>query len=92
MTLDELRNKIDEIDEELIKKLEERFDVVMQIGEYKKEKGLPIVDHDRELAKYDRIESLSTPLFAEFNRTVFAEIIEVSKEFQEDIVSETLEE
>ena len=92
MTLDELRNRIDAIDEEIIKKLEERFETVMQIGEYKKEMGLPIVDYDREAAKYDKIEELSTPIFSELNKAVFSEIIEVSKEFQVDIISSVAEE
>lgn len=88
MSLDELRTKIDEIDEEIIKKLEARFETVMAIGEYKKERSLPIVDYERELTKLEKVEELSTPLFSEYNKAVFMEIIEVSKDFQSEIVGE----
>ena len=44
MDLEVLRTKIDEIDASLIKLLEERLNIAKEIGEYKKEKGLPVAD------------------------------------------------
>ena len=42
MSLDELRQKIDEIDTELLRLLNERADVVHEVGEIKKRDGLQI--------------------------------------------------
>ena len=48
MSLDELRQKIDEIDTELLRLLNERADVVHEVGEIKKRDGLQIYAPERE--------------------------------------------
>jgi chorismate mutase-like protein len=50
-TLIKYRDEIDTIDNELLTLFAKRFIVVKNIGEYKKEKGLPIIDKTREEAK-----------------------------------------
>jgi len=50
MDMDELRNKIDETDSEIIKLLSERMETVKEIGQLKKEQGLQIDQPDREAA------------------------------------------
>jgi monofunctional chorismate mutase len=42
------REQINHIDEEIISLLEKRFNIVMEIGEYKKENNLPVLDEERE--------------------------------------------
>lgn len=46
-TLEELRNRIDQLDKELLQVLKNRFDVVEKIGQLKKEKGIPAFDEMR---------------------------------------------
>ena len=46
--LNSLRNKIDKIDNEIIDLLNDRFDIVKEIGEYKKENNIPVEDKTRE--------------------------------------------
>lgn len=46
--LTQLRIEIDEIDSELIQLLAKRIKVVQEVGEYKKENNLPIIDPQRE--------------------------------------------
>ena len=46
-TLSALRSEIDDIDDELLQLLARRMNVSSQIGEYKKEKGLTVVQMDR---------------------------------------------
>lgn len=46
--LDDLREKIDDIDAQMIALFEKRMDVTKQVGEYKKEHDLPILDRKRE--------------------------------------------
>ena len=48
MELNELRNQIDQIDKEMAVLFEKRMKIVKQIGEYKKENNLPILDKKRE--------------------------------------------
>ncbi len=46
--LEELRAQIDEIDSQMIALFERRMDVTRQVGEYKKEHDLPVLDRQRE--------------------------------------------
>lgn len=48
MKIDDLRKRIDEIDTDLLRLLELRFQVVREIGDYKKAHNLPILDEKRE--------------------------------------------
>lgn len=46
--LNKLREEINKIDEQLLDLIAQRIGVVKAVGEYKKEKGLPVVDKKRE--------------------------------------------
>ena len=48
MELSELRERIDQIDHNLTDLIAQRLDVVAQVAEYKKAKGLPVLDSGRE--------------------------------------------
>lgn len=48
MDLSIYRKQIDEIDEQLVKLLADRFKVTQKVGEYKKLNNLRAVDPDRE--------------------------------------------
>lgn len=48
MDLEQLRDGINNIDHQLMELLDKRFELVKQVGEYKKENKLPIVDNDRQ--------------------------------------------
>ena len=49
MELDRLREEIDCIDKDLVKLIERRLAVAKSIGQYKKDRGLRILDPNREL-------------------------------------------
>ena len=46
--LEELRSEIDRIDRELVRLFEERMETVLEVAEYKKENGLPVLNAGRE--------------------------------------------
>ncbi len=46
--LDKIRLKIDKIDSEILVLLRDRFELVQQIGNVKKQHGVPVVDFGRE--------------------------------------------
>lgn len=48
MDLNHARNEINIIDKEIVQLLEKRFNIVMEIGKYKKENNIPIYDKERE--------------------------------------------
>lgn len=43
-----LRDKIDEIDEELVHLFEERMEIVLRVAEYKKKNNITILNENRE--------------------------------------------
>ena len=55
MNLDELRVKINEIDDKLIHLFEQRMEIASQIAEFKKQNNLPILDRKREAEKLQEI-------------------------------------
>lgn len=58
-TLITYRDEIDAIDNELLSLFAKRFAVVKKVGEYKKEKGLPIVNKSREEAKLASLSEIA---------------------------------
>jgi chorismate mutase len=63
--LDELREQIDALDEDLLKVLARRMDIVAEIGAYKKANGLELRDDKRFQAlvatQRERAEALNLP-------------------------------
>jgi chorismate mutase/prephenate dehydratase len=60
MTLDALREKIDSIDDALLKLYNERMELVDQVGELKNTTGAPIYRPEREQAILNRLKSQNT--------------------------------
>jgi len=85
--MEDLRNRIDIIDQSIQNLFLERMQVVKQIALYKKENNLPIFDEKREKeiieASVKEIDDLNlTDLYEEF----YKEIIKISKKYQERII------
>ena len=81
--LNDLRNNIDEIDDSIVKLLSERFDVVKNIAEYKKERGLEIFQQDREAAVLKRIsDKVNNQEYKEYILKIYAVVLETSKSMQ----------
>jgi len=81
MELEEIRKKIDEIDHELVKLIDERFTLIERIIEVKNTLGMDTFQPKREEQVIAKVRDLSAnPDVAE---GVFRAIIEESKKFQE---------
>jgi len=80
MKLEEIRNKIDKIDRELLVLLQERMGLALRSKKFKKE----VSDPAREEALYDRVERLNLDLIERsFTRQLLKTIIDESKRLQE---------
>ncbi|MCX8188948.1 MAG: chorismate mutase [Nitrososphaeria archaeon] len=79
-----IREKINYIDEEIIKLLAERVKAAKYIGRLKKEKGLPVIDSRREIEVYKRIKNLAAKngLNPEDCEKIFKEIILMCRKVQ----------
>ena len=53
--LEELRKEIDAVDHEILALLAKRAEIVLRVGDLKREKSLPVFDPSREAALFKRL-------------------------------------
>lgn len=56
--MNRLRKRIDHIDEQIVRLLDERMGIAFEIGKIKKEETLPVYDAEREEQVYARLREL----------------------------------
>ena len=63
MTIEELRAQIDAADEQLLAAFSKRMEIAGKIADYKREKGLPVLDSSRERQKLaDVVDRAQAPV------------------------------
>ena len=81
--MEKLRERIDELDAELLALLNERAKCVMKIGASKQKEKTEVLVPQREIELLDRLTSLNQgPMTAEMVLHIFQEIIDTLKELQ----------
>ena len=83
MDLKDHRDKIDAIDAQLLELFKERMAVVSKIAGYKKERGLPVRDPEREKQMLAALTADSGDL-EPYVRRFFKQILKLSREYQEE--------
>ena len=85
--LEDYRREIDSIDRELIALFEKRMNVAIKVGEYKKERNLPIFNAKREEEVIEKnINLLSNREYSEITRNFFEKVMELSRSLQADLM------
>jgi len=80
-----LRNKIDELDSQLLEFLVQRFSVSREIGEIKASKGIDIRDPNREKEIIERLTNkLDGKLDKDDIASIFGPIYKISKRLQKN--------
>ena len=57
--LEEYRKQIDVIDMEIVELFSKRFEIVKQIGTFKKENNIPVVDNNRFQKVLEKVENIA---------------------------------
>ena len=87
--LDQARETIDRVDREMARLYCERMEAVRQVARYKKERGIPILDEERERQV---IEKNSTRVEDETLRSYYAlflqDLMKNSRAYQADLMQE----
>lgn len=83
MELTKLREKLDSLDEEIVKLFEERMEVCKAVAEYKKKVGKPVLDEQREAAKIKQVRELSENGMQDYVEELFKEIMRLSRKLQQ---------
>jgi len=83
LTIEELRSRIDGIDEQLLRLLNVRVQCAVEVGRLKHEAGLPIYQPEREAQVLARVKQsasdLSGPLTADAVVRIFERIIDEAR-------------
>jgi len=83
LTIEELRTRIDVIDEQLVRLLNVRVACAVEVGRLKHEVGLPIYQPDRETQVLNGVRNAATalagPLTAEAVVRIFERIIDEAR-------------
>ncbi len=80
--LEKKRSRIDFLDKKIVEALIERFSVVLEIKQVKKELNLPIENIDREKRIISMIESIVNKEYVDEVTEVYQTIFKVSKDLQ----------
>ena len=89
--LEEQRNKIDRIDDEIARLLAERLSVVDEVAMKKKEKNLPILNSDREQEILSRLTKDQEDEISVYTKILFNTIFDLSRLRQEALIGSTTE-
>lgn len=88
MDLKSIRNQIDDIDSEILKLFVERMALASDVADYKRKNGIEVYQKGREIEVLERISKLSPAKFEKGAKLLFANIMDISKTLQTDILSE----
>ncbi|MBQ6382520.1 MAG: prephenate dehydratase [Clostridia bacterium] len=82
MDITELRSRIDAIDSQIVALYGQRMDTAAQIGAYKKEKGLPVLDTERERELLNKVGDQAGPENENGVRALFSMLMAQSRSRQ----------
>ena len=84
--LQELRQEIDVIDRELVELFRRRMDVTRRVGEYKRARGIPVLDPERERQVLQNKGELAGESLRPAAITLFQTIMALSRRQQRDLM------
>ena len=82
MDIENYRNKIDKIDDEMLKLFLERMDIADEIAEYKKANNIAVMDKKREREILSRVSEKAGPELARGARSMFSNLFNISRSYQ----------
>lgn len=88
MTIDDWRTEIDNVDNELLRLLNQRVQLAAMIGRIKRAASLPLSDLDRERTLLDRLRHINAgPLDEQAVTTIFQQVIFETRRLEAHAIS-----
>ncbi len=89
MDLLDLRNHLDEVDEEIVRLFEKRMDICSKVAQYKIETGKKVYDRQREKEKLAKVRSMASNEFNSLGvEELFEQIMSMSRKLQYKLLNE----
>ena len=82
MNLQEIRQKLDSIDDQMIDLFSQRMNLVLDVAAYKKENGLPILDSGRERDIVNRVSLAAGEDLEHYAKLLYQTLCSVSRAYQ----------
>ena len=82
MNLTDYRRQIDDVDSRLVELFAERMRISADIGAYKKEHGLPVLNAGREKEKLKAVADAAPAALAGYTRELYSLLMELSRAYQ----------
>ena len=89
MELKDFRNRIDLIDDEIIRLFAERMKISEEIASYKLSKGLAVYDARREEEKFKALEAKTPESIKPYIRPLYERIFELSRKRQTELMPDS---
>jgi chorismate mutase len=84
LNLEDLRREIDAVDRKILELVRERVELVMKVGEYKRERKMPVYDPARESEMLERLSNAAVPpLDGHTIRRVFERLVDESRRIEQ---------
>ncbi len=81
--LNQIRDEINHVDKEIVKLLEKRFNLALNVGVYKLMNNLPVLDDEREKFVIENcVKMLEDDKYGSYLRKIYIEIMNNCKDIQ----------
>ena len=87
MELQDYRNQLDTVDDQIAGLFRQRMELVKQVADYKKEHNTPVLAANRERDILYRVTGLCGPELEEYTKILYSTLLELSRDYQEDRLS-----
>ena len=82
MDLNEIRDKIDKVDDQIIELVAQRMELSNEVAQYKRAKGIPVIDMTRERDKRNKIFEKSPKEVRDYLPQLYSVVFELSRSYQ----------
>lgn len=86
MDLNEIRQQINEIDEQLVALFRKRMETVVEVAKYKQENHLPVLDRTRERQVLCRVAEMAGEDLEHYAKVLYTTLMDVSRNYQRNIL------
>jgi len=82
MDLSEIRQQINDIDEQMVALFRKRMETVAEVARYKQEQGIPVLDRTRERKVMSRVAEMAGEELEHYAKELYTTIFDVSRNYQ----------
>ena len=86
MDINQAREKLNGIDDQLVSLFAERMHTVLAVAQYKKEHNLTVLDKSRETDILNRVTEAAGPELAGYTKVLFGTLFDVSRSYQSQFI------